>query len=70
MCFGVVLRVTSREVFGPLGNRKQQKNSTHLPAWRGVLPPVLCAPFDEEDDWDDVAAGVPVLYGLRPGGEV
>eukprot|EP00913_Durusdinium_trenchii_P007896 g7408.t1 len=31
----------------------------------GVLPPVLCAPFDEEDDWDDVAAGVPVLHGLR-----
>lgn len=31
----------------------------------GALPPVLCAPFDDEDDFDDVAAGVPVLHGLR-----
>ena len=26
---------------------------------------MLCAPFDDEDDFDDVAAGVPVLHGLR-----
>uniref|UniRef100_A0A7S4SVZ1 Uncharacterized protein n=1 Tax=Alexandrium monilatum TaxID=311494 RepID=A0A7S4SVZ1_9DINO len=31
----------------------------------GVLPPVLCAPFEDPDDADDVAAGVPVLHGLR-----
>ena len=26
---------------------------------------MLCAPFDDEDSFDDVAAGVPVLHGLR-----
>ena len=31
----------------------------------GVLPPVLCAPFDDPDDFDDIAAGVPMLHGLR-----
>eukprot|EP00933_Yihiella_yeosuensis_P006896 TRINITY_DN111720_c0_g1_i1.p1 TRINITY_DN111720_c0_g1~~TRINITY_DN111720_c0_g1_i1.p1 ORF type:complete len:521 (-),score=83.35 TRINITY_DN111720_c0_g1_i1:112-1674(-) len=31
----------------------------------GVLPPVLCAPFEDPDDADDVAAGVPTLYGVR-----
>eukprot|EP00415_Alexandrium_ostenfeldii_P001425 UN1425 len=31
----------------------------------GVLPPVLCAPFEDPDDADDVAAGVPMLHGLR-----
>jgi len=31
----------------------------------GVLPPVLCAPFDDEEDDDGTAAGVPVLYGVR-----
>jgi len=31
----------------------------------GALPPVLCAPFDDEDAFDDIAAGVPVLHGLR-----
>lgn len=31
----------------------------------GVLPPVLCAPFDDPDDMDDIAAGIPVLHGLR-----
>jgi len=35
------------------------------PREMGVLPPVLCAPFEDPEDADDVAAGVPVLHGLR-----
>lgn len=31
----------------------------------GVLPPVLCAPFDDPEDYDDIANGVPILHGLR-----
>jgi len=31
----------------------------------GVLPPVLCAPFEDPEDADDVAMGVPILHGLR-----
>lgn len=31
----------------------------------GVLPPVLCAPFEDPDDMDDIAQGVPMLHGLR-----
>ena len=34
----------------------------------GVLPPVLCAPFDDPEDYDDIANGVPILHGLRSGG--
>ena len=45
-------------VFGPLATEI-------LPKIAGVLPPVLCAPFDDPDDFDDIAAGVPMLHGLR-----
>ncbi len=38
---------------------------TNPPKIAGVLPPVLCAPFDDPDDFDDIAAGVPMLHGLR-----
>jgi len=31
----------------------------------GVLPPVLCAPFEDPEDADDIAAGVPILQGVR-----
>lgn len=31
----------------------------------GVLPPVITAPFEDPDDADDIASGVPMLYGLR-----
>eukprot|EP00971_Amphidinium_carterae_P222184 4410075-Amphidinium_carterae.1 len=41
----------------------------------GVLPPVLCSPFEDEEDVqprnhevpdaDGVASGVPMLYGVR-----
>jgi 16S rRNA G966 N2-methylase RsmD len=31
----------------------------------GVLPPVISAPFEDPDDADDIASGVPMLYGLR-----
>eukprot|EP00930_Biecheleria_cincta_P072241 TRINITY_DN5966_c1_g8_i1.p1 TRINITY_DN5966_c1_g8~~TRINITY_DN5966_c1_g8_i1.p1 ORF type:complete len:544 (+),score=106.76 TRINITY_DN5966_c1_g8_i1:28-1632(+) len=31
----------------------------------GVLPPVLCAPFEDPDDMDDIAQGVPMLHGVR-----
>lgn len=31
----------------------------------GVLPPVLCAPFEDPEDADEIAAGVPTLYGIR-----
>mmetsp|Transcript_40805 Transcript_40805/g.93972 ORF Transcript_40805/g.93972 Transcript_40805/m.93972 type:complete len:541 (-) Transcript_40805:66-1688(-) len=31
----------------------------------GVLPPVLCSPFEDEEDADGVASGVPMLYGVR-----
>ena len=37
----------------------------HQSSIAGVLPPVLCAPFDDPDDFDDIAAGVPMLHGLR-----
>jgi len=31
----------------------------------GVLPPVLCAPFEDPEDADDIASGVPMLHGIR-----
>lgn len=31
----------------------------------GVLPPILCAPFEDPEDYDDIVTGVPMLYGLR-----
>jgi len=33
----------------------------------GILPPILCAPFEDPEDaeFDDIAAGVPTLYGVR-----
>ncbi|CAE8619759.1 unnamed protein product [Polarella glacialis] len=31
----------------------------------GVLPPILCAPFEDPEDMDDIASGIPMLHGLR-----
>lgn len=39
--------------------------SIEYPVEMGSLPPVICAPFDDPDDEDDISAGVPVLQGVR-----
>ena len=45
-----------------------KRSLSHPHPGPGVLPPVLCAPFDDPEDYDDIANGVPVLHGLRMGG--
>lgn len=35
------------------------------PREMGAMPPILCAPFEDEEDADDLISGVPMLHGLR-----
>ena len=55
-------------VISPLRNRSHSWDPLNPPSSTpGVLPPVLCAPFEDPEDYDDIANGVPILHGLRLG---